>query len=238
MQTPLPKARKWSQLQERRVHPSQFIYHPSSVTSSYRTVVFQLLFSLHISLFYRSKISSLQGQYLTGMITYAKDEFGKKVDVYPFKFIPHDPAKKFNNKTDKEKTKMEEYTEALRDLKTSTLSKLGNCFEITNIRSTSDTICFLADVLEQANTLYDELKTANPDHLAVHSAMMQCLDALETKSQLPLFTDSELQKQNRATLTRITEIAELVISSVDTEKLLSFLAIKSDQRQDAAKLKR
>lgn len=82
------------------------------------------------------------------------------------------------------------------------------------------------------------MKTSNPDHLAVHSAMMQCLDALETKSQLPLFTDSELQKQNRATLTRITEIAELVISSVDTDKLLSFLAIKSDQRQDAAKLKR
>lgn len=98
-----------------------------------QTVVLQLFFLLHISLFYRSKISSLQGQYLTGMITYAKDEFGKKVDVYPFKFIPHDPAKKFNNKTDKEKTKMEEYNEALRDLKTSTLSKLGNCFEFTNI---------------------------------------------------------------------------------------------------------
>lgn len=74
---------------------------------------------------FRSKASLLQGNYLLGSITYAKDELGKKVDSYPFKFIPHESSKKAASKGDKDKTKMEEYTEALRDLKTSHLAKMG-----------------------------------------------------------------------------------------------------------------
>ena len=34
------------------------------------------------------------GQYLQGTMTLAKDEFGKKVDVYPVKYILNEPAKR------------------------------------------------------------------------------------------------------------------------------------------------
>lgn len=50
---------------------------------------------------------------------------GKKVDTYPIKYILYDNTKKITKIPDKDKTKLEEYTESLRDLKTSWLSKLG-----------------------------------------------------------------------------------------------------------------
>lgn len=68
----------------------------------------------------------MSGQYLTGTISYAKDETGKKVDTYPFKFVPYEPGKKSSSKAEKDKSKMEEYSEALRDLKNTYLAKLGN----------------------------------------------------------------------------------------------------------------
>lgn len=64
-------------------------------------------------------------QYLTGYITYAKDELGKKNDMYPVKFIMYENPKKNNKSTDKEKSKYEEYREALRDFKANWLSKIG-----------------------------------------------------------------------------------------------------------------
>lgn len=47
-------------------------------------------------------------------------------DSYPFKYVLCDVPKKTIKTTDpKEKTKFEEYTEAVRDIKTLWLSKLG-----------------------------------------------------------------------------------------------------------------
>jgi tripeptidyl-peptidase-2 len=72
------------------------------------------------------------GSYLQGTITFCKDEIGKKVDVYTFKFVLSEPAKKSvnqNNKVDKElTTKWHEYKKAMRDLKCSWLAKLGEYF--------------------------------------------------------------------------------------------------------------
>lgn len=77
----------------------------------------------------KSKASLLQGNYLVGTISYAKDETGKRVDTYPFKFTPYEPPKKSASKSEKEnKTKMEEYLDNLRDMKITLLSKLGNNF--------------------------------------------------------------------------------------------------------------
>lgn len=61
-------------------------------------------------------------------MTFAKDELGKKVDFYNLKYVLPELPKKSNNGSpgkDKEKSKSDEYLEALRDLKVNWLTKLG-----------------------------------------------------------------------------------------------------------------
>lgn len=55
-------------------------------------------------------------------------------DVYPFTYmLPEPPKKSSSSKSsdakDKEKTKLEEYNEEIRDLKTSWLAKLGKAYQ-------------------------------------------------------------------------------------------------------------
>lgn len=62
---------------------------------------------------------------MTGTVTYC-GESGKKVDTYPIKYILYDLNNKKAAKTqEKDKTKVDEYNEALRDLKTAYLAKMG-----------------------------------------------------------------------------------------------------------------
>ena len=70
------------------------------------------------------------GQYLQGTATFAKDEVGKKTDVYTFKYILPEGGKKKDKSKDKEKEKKKEegiagFEEAIRDCKISWLGKLG-----------------------------------------------------------------------------------------------------------------
>lgn len=62
---------------------------------------------------------------------------GKKVDTYPIKYVLYDNTKKITKIPDKDKTKFEEYTENLRDLKTSWLAKMGKnnslCYHVFQI---------------------------------------------------------------------------------------------------------
>lgn len=65
------------------------------------------------------------GQYMLGNVVFTKDELGKKVDTYNFKYVLTEAPKKNGSKPDKDKTKWEEYCDAVRDTKTSWLGKLG-----------------------------------------------------------------------------------------------------------------
>ena len=101
------------------------------------------------------------GQYLQGTALFASDEIGKKVDVYPFKYILPDAGKKKDKSKDKDKKKedIEAYKEALRDCKISWLSKLGD------------------------KSLYDELMKAGEHVLQVHIAMLNFLQNAESDAK-------------------------------------------------------
>ena len=112
------------------------------------------------------------GQYLQGTATFAKDEVGKKVDVYPFKYILPDAGKKKDKSKDKDKKKddAEAYKEALRDCKISWLSKLGD------------------------KALYDELIKAGDNLLGVNIGMLNFLQNAEgeAKSWKAILEQAEL----------------------------------------------
>ena len=101
------------------------------------------------------------GQYLQGTATFAKDEVGKKVDVYPFKYILPDAGKKKDKSKDKDKKKedAEAFKEALRDCKISWLSKLGD------------------------KALYDELIKAGDNVLGANIAMLNFLQNAEGEAK-------------------------------------------------------
>ncbi|KAJ8670647.1 hypothetical protein QAD02_001906 [Eretmocerus hayati] len=167
-----------------------------------------------------SKISkgATLGTYLTGTITFCKDEIGKKVDIHPFKFVLSEPAKKStnqNNKNDKEKaTKWEEYNEALRDLRCSWLAKL--------------------EPTENTHELYNDLKIDYPDHLPVHTAMLASLDSSDAPRLVP---HDDLSDATVTFAGKIVTIADEVLKAIDQDKLLAYYGAKSDQRPDAAKIK-
>jgi len=145
------------------------------------------------------------GHYFSGHISYTKDEGGKKVDNYPVKYIiPVTPNKGNKNKNEqssdnKEKDKNQEMLDAVRDLKISWLSKLP-----------------------ESTAVYNELAQEYPDHLPLHLAQLNALDAA---------------KDRLTKVAEIVKIANLIISKIDTSELASNLAIKTDLRSDAASIR-
>ncbi|CAL7943225.1 unnamed protein product [Xylocopa violacea] len=168
------------------------------------------------------------GGYLQGTLTFCKDENGKKVDFHTFKYILTEPTKKSSsnsnstspyNSSGKEKTtKWDEYNEALRDFKCSWLTKLAP--------STKPG--------EYANLLYGELKNLFSDHLPVHSAMLISLDSPEARRHVP---HDDISEESVALANQIITVADAVITNIDQDKLLAYYGLKSDQRDDAAKIR-
>lgn len=101
------------------------IFHSFIYLYSYIPIVFIL---------FRVSKSATLGTYLQGSLTFVKDDIGKKVDHYQFKYVLSEPPKKTNGpagKSDKEKvTKWDEYNEAARDLKCTWLAKMGTSIKI------------------------------------------------------------------------------------------------------------
>ncbi|KAL1492743.1 hypothetical protein ABEB36_010950 [Hypothenemus hampei] len=162
--------------------------------------------------------SNNAAHYLTGTITYAKDEIGKKVSTYPFKYILSDnssPKKLTTTTTNgtQEKTKTEEFNDTLRDLKTSGISKLD---------------------VETGEKLFEELSKTHPNHLPIYSSYLQLLDPVDKKN-LPSLTTK--LSSNADDLMKIISVCEKVLGSVNEETILAHMAVKSDLRSDAAKLK-
>lgn len=149
-------------------------------------------------------------------------------------------SKKTIKSSDKDKTKLEEYNESLRDLKTSWLSKLGRYY--FNSVGTNDFIKIayykLIDVPSATEKLYEELCTEYPDHLPIHVSFLQSIISSEAKRQLPLFDENELKNQNRNEPEKIINICNKVLNNINMESLLAYYAIKNDCRSDSTKIKR
>ncbi|XP_050475739.1 tripeptidyl-peptidase 2 isoform X1 [Bombus huntii] len=166
--------------------------------------------------------------YLQGTLTFCKDDNGRKVDFHTFKYILSEPNKKSSSSSssnspyhssNKEKTtKWDEYNEALRDFKCSWLTKLAP--------STKPG--------EYANLLYGELKNLFSDHLPVHTAMLISLDSPEARRHVP---HDDISEESVSLANQIITVADAVITNIDQDKLLAYYGLKSDQRDDAAKIR-
>uniref|UniRef100_A0A336M1F3 Tripeptidyl-peptidase 2 n=1 Tax=Culicoides sonorensis TaxID=179676 RepID=A0A336M1F3_CULSO len=166
---------------------------------------------------------------LEGTIVYAKDELARKIDTHTFTYILTEgpPVKKNgNNSTNnkEQKSKLDEYKENLRDFQMQQISKLDT---------------------ENAENLYQELLKSFPNHLPIHSSMIQHLDTVnDIKTQLPSTWKQSAAKLNETDLdtlheklTKIDKLATLIIDGTDQDSLLNFYGRKSDLRADAAKIK-
>ncbi|XP_014239284.1 tripeptidyl-peptidase 2 isoform X2 [Cimex lectularius] len=155
------------------------------------------------------------GQYLTGTLTLSKNDLGKKVDTYTFNYILSDLTKKStnNSKNSPEKSKWEEYQEALRDLKTSWLAKMDNS--------------------EMAEKLYSELKEEFPSHVTSYMSMLQSMEP-ESKRVLPGAKETE---EGLRLAQGVLKLANELYESIDQKSLLAYLGMKSDLRPEATTIK-
>lgn len=81
--------------------------------------------------------------------------------------------------------------------------------------------------------MYETLCEEFPDHHPVHTAYLQVFDPLD-KSNLPLPKKQFLVPDH---LNKVINICEKVLGSISEEALLAHIALKTDLRSDAAKVK-
>lgn len=68
--------------------------------------------------------------------------------------------------------------------------------------------------------------------------MMQCLDPMENKKQLPLLQSFEMLNLDMDVYNKILAIADVILDAIDMDQLLSAIAVKTELRPDSAKIKR
>ncbi|CAK1540376.1 unnamed protein product [Leptosia nina] len=159
------------------------------------------------------------GQTLTGTVTFAKDELGRRVDVYQLQYMVCEPPRRRETR-DKEREKErekakshEDYMDAIKELSTTWLPKLEG------------------DKLEQ---VYEELVEKFPGYLGAHVAYLQAIDPPTDGNKLPSLAEPEV---TTAWCEQLVNIADKVVRGVEHDKLLAFLGIKNDTRPDAHKIK-
>lgn len=100
-------------------------------------------------------------------------------------------------------------------------------------------------LVDNPENLYEELCQEFPDCLQLHTALLQALNPMDPKRQLPLLknqlTSPQPQEQNTKVInswSKIISVSTTVLDNINQEALLAYFAIKNDQRVDAAKIKR
>ncbi|CAH0592745.1 unnamed protein product [Chrysodeixis includens] len=158
----------------------------------------------------RSQVSA--GQALSGALTFAKDELGRKVDSYAL-HVQLPEHKRAPAPKDKPRPN-DDYMDALKDFATGWLAKLEG------------------DKLEQ---VYEELVEKFPGYLGAHIAYLHALDSPTDAKKLP--HANEDPDVTTAWCEQLITISDKVIKAIDQEKLLAYLGMKNDSRSDANKIK-
>ncbi|XP_013176640.1 PREDICTED: tripeptidyl-peptidase 2 [Papilio xuthus] len=163
----------------------------------------------------RSTISV--GQTLSGTVTFAKEESGRRVDVYVVRAAPCDPPRRTpapHAHAHAPPRRHDEYADAHRDLAATWLAKLEG------------------DKLEQ---LYEEMLEKYPGYLGTHVAYLNSVDSPTDPKKLP--HAAEEPDVTTAWCEQLITIADKVIKQIDQDKLLAYLGMKNDTRADATKIK-
>ncbi|CAB3241271.1 unnamed protein product [Arctia plantaginis] len=174
-----------------------------------------------------SRSSLSVGQTLTGSVTFAKDELGRRVDSYALQYVVCEAPRRAAPPRDKDKPAPraapphappapphDEYMDALKDFTTGWLAKLEG------------------DKLEQ---VYEELQEKFPGYLGAHVAYLHALDSPTDAKKLP--HANEEPDVTTAWCEQLITISEKVIKAIDQDKLLAYLGMKNDTRSDANKIK-
>ncbi|XP_052750158.1 tripeptidyl-peptidase 2 [Galleria mellonella] len=168
---------------------------------------------LYIAALPSDKLSRSQlgvGQALSGSLSLAKDELGRRADTYALHYAPCEPPRR----AAKDKPKPDDYADAYRDFAAGWLPKLEG------------------DKLEQ---LYEEMQQKFPGYLGTYIAYLHALDPPTDPKKLP--HANEEPDVTKAWCEQLIAISDKVIKAIDQDKLLANLGIKNDIRSDANKIK-
>ena len=178
------------------------------------------------------------GQYLQGTMTLAKDEFGKKADVYPVKYILNEPAKREKSTAKKNASKNSE-TPTLEDTifeaKTTWLGKMdpdsdesASLYQklLDEKKIPAKGICEKVDAASEEK----ERKKTSTSVLQVNMARLTSLE-MDKKLGLENITPKRAEEAIR--------VCNLIIDEIgNPDDILAFFAIKTDSRSDAAEIKK
>ncbi|KAK3925767.1 Tripeptidyl-peptidase 2 [Frankliniella fusca] len=204
-----------------------------------------------------TKAASL-GQYLSGSISYAKDELGKKACVYPLRYILPEVSKSSSSNKSSSAEK-----DARNGVSSVTLGPVSS----TSINGTSEPSTsspskdskdkskmkgedynealqdFKISILEKlergehADALYEELRAANPQKLSIAMAMLKNLKSSWEKSPYPILGDLSPPCGDPALLNRVLTLVSHIIEQADQNAVLAYYGTKVDLNADAAKVK-
>ncbi|XP_075977565.1 tripeptidyl-peptidase II [Anticarsia gemmatalis] len=161
-----------------------------------------------------SRSSLTVGQTLSGTVTFAKDELGRKVDSYALHHVCVEAPRRAAPRDKEKRAPHDDYMDALKDFTTNWLAKIEG------------------DKLEQ---VYEELQEKFPGYLGAHIAYLHALDSPTDAKKLP--HANEEPDVTMAWCEQLITISEKVIKAIDQDKLLAYLGMKNDTRSDANKIK-
>ncbi|XP_026279947.1 tripeptidyl-peptidase 2 [Frankliniella occidentalis] len=205
-----------------------------------------------------AKAASL-GQYLSGSISYAKDELGKKACVYPLRYILPEITKSSSSSNKSSSAEKEVKngassitlgpvisTSAIGTSEPSTSSPSKDSKDKSKMKgedyneALQDFKIGILEKLERgehADALYEELRAANPQKLSIAMAMLKNLKSSWDKSPYPIMGDLTAPCGDPALLNRVLTLVSHIIENADQNAVLAHYGTKVDLNSDAAKVK-
>lgn len=196
------------------------------------------------------------GQYLTGTITYAKEELPKKTCTYHIRYILPEATKSSSSSSKNAAQSDTSSKDASNSTATSAAPNGSNEVSTTSpSKETKERSKMKADDFnealtdfkistleklergEHADALYDELRAAHPDKLSIHLAMLKHLRSGWDKGSYPVMGALKPPNADAALLKRTLTVVNTIIELIDQNALLAYYGMKTDLNPDSGKVK-